>query len=446
MSYDLVVKNAKVLGSNGELVEVNIGIRDGYIWDISLSKNMLHSYNELVNAEGLLALPSFIDLHVHIFSPGWNKETISSGTKAATLGGYGLICDMASVGEWQTVTLENFRKKQAAVNSEAYIDVCLYAGEIYKEEDLKEIPRILEEGAVGLGEIMLSEPGPIGDDALLVQSMNVVKQKDKIIAIHAENKDIVNYYTKKVSFVSSLEEYASTRPPIAEAEAVLRVAMISRFTNSRTHICHLSSAAGCWAFKKAKKIYPRLTSEVTPHHLILDIENASKLGALATVTPPLRKKEDRIELWKCLKEGLISAISTDHAAFYSSDKLKSNYLEAPPGLPGLEVAFPIVATYAVKHNLIPLDRIVEFFTTKPAKILRLKSLGSIEVGKEANIVLVNYKTPAKVSNEWVVSASDYTPYEGYEVYYWPVHHIFRGKLVLENRAFTNIRPGRYRPL
>lgn len=441
--FDLLIKNAKILDELGILKDVCIGIKNGKITSIGINC-ATSSVNGVIDAKGYLAIPSFIDLHVHVFSPGWNKENYYTGSRAAAYGGYGLICDMASVGEWQTTTRVVFEKKIEEVNRNAWIDVALFAGEIYKETDLTEIPELLDMGAVGLGEIMLSEPGPIGDDALLLKSMETVARKDKIIALHCENKDIVNYFTKTLRPISELISYSNARPSIAEAEAILKTAILSKFAKARAHICHISSKEGSMSMRIAKRINKLLTAEVTPHHLLLDIESHHSLGKLGVITPPLRTKQDRVELWRALLLGLIDVISTDHAAFFKEDKERpSDYIDVPPGLPGLEYAFSVVSTYATEHRIASLKDIIELYTSKPAKILKLyPSWGSISMGAEANIVLVDYRREVKIDDSWIISASDYSPYLGWRVRFQVMYNIHRGEIVMEDKVLSS-KNGRF---
>jgi len=437
--FDLLIKNAKILDERGLLLEVCLGVKNEKIAFIGFDCPDSFVSNVRINAGGSLLLPSFIDLHVHIFSPGWNKEDYSTGTMAAAVGGYGLVCDMASVGEWQTTTKEVFKKKIEEVEKNAWIDVALYAGEIYKDADLTEIPELMDMGAVGLGEIMMSEPGAIGDDALLLKAMEVVSEKNKLIAVHCENGDIINYMTRVRKPVKDLREYANTRPPIAEAEAILRTAMLSRYKKTRVHVCHVSSKAGSFSLRLAKRLNKHITSEVTPHHLLLDIDNSYELKKLGVVTPPLRTKEDRIELWRSITRRVIDVISTDHASFYVESKENPvDYIDVPPGLPGLEYAFPVVSTYAIEHNIATLKEIIEWFTSKPAIILNtFPKRGAITVGAEANVVLVDYRKEVKIDDSWISSATDYSPYLGWKVKFQVLYNIVRGNVVMENRIMAN---------
>ncbi|OYT50494.1 MAG: hypothetical protein B6U73_03940 [Desulfurococcales archaeon ex4484_204] len=448
MKADLVIRNVKVFVNGGTLEAVDIGVKDGLISFLGRSYPGIYGGEEVVNGEGLIALPSFIDMHVHIFSPGWFKETYASGTAAAAVGGYSLVCDMAGVGEWQTTTLKVFREKVGIVNREAVIDVALYAGEIYSFSDLKEVPQLFMEGAVGLGEIMLSEPGPIGDDALLLEALSTASRYGKILAAHCENRDIVNYWTRVVRGGGGrgLEALSRARPAIAEAEAILRASTLARHVGARLHVCHVTSELGVKSLGLARTFHKALSSEVAPHHLLLDVDSASGLGLLATVTPPLRARRDREALWSALKEGLIDVISTDHAPYYSSEKLGGDVWSSPPGLGGLEFAFPVVATYAVEKAGMGFYEVQKLFNEHPARILNLyPRRGSISVGSEANVVLVDHRGRARVDSSWIRSRTDYTPYEGLEVRFRVVKNFLRGVLVADEGEVVG-RAGRYVPL
>ena len=142
-----------------------------------------------------------------------------------------------------------------------------------------------------------------------------------------------------------------------------------------------------------------------------------------------------------MKEGVIDCISTDHCPYYSSEKETGNVWSSPPGLPGLEYAFPLVATYAIEKAGLSLPEVQRLFSENPARILGLyPTLGSLSVGSYANIVLVRTGVEAKIDDSWVKSATDYTPYEGFKVKFIVEKTICRGVVVAENREVT-VKPG-----
>ena len=427
ISVDLLIEDCRFY-YDGSLVEGCIGIGGGLIVFLGRKPTAPTAEHKL-NLKGMIVLPGAIDIHVHIFSPGWIKETFETGSMAAAVGGYTLIADMSSVGEWKTTSLKIFREKIKAGESSSIVDFCLYCGEINSIEDLVEIPRLLDEGAVGLGEIMMCEPDPIPDSYTLLKAMEVVSNANAVIAVHAEDRSLIKQAVKPPS--KSYESFSICRPPLAEEKAIVEASILARKAGCKVHICHVSSRQGVRAITLSKKIYKKVSAEVTPHHLLLSTKDYEKLGPLIIATPPVRGKEDCKALWKALSCGLIDVFATDHCAFSKRDKEKAEEpLDVPAGIPGLEVALALLWSEGVRKGLISLERYVEATSQEPSRILGLyPKYGCISIGSVANLTVIDPKVSWKISSEDLYCVSDYTPYEGVEVEGRPVMTIVRGQRV-----------------
>jgi len=438
---DLLLKNCKVAFLEG-ISEVCLGIDRGKITCIGFESSMPEA-DRTIDLEGKVVVPGAVDAHVHVFSPGWIRETFETGTKAAAVGGVTTIADMSSVGEWQTVNVETFRKKLERAEKEAVVDFSLYCGEIYKKEDLKEIPEILRLGAVGLGEIMMCEPDPIPDSMVLLEAMRIASKERTFIALHAEDKEIIqkNVELMRKRGRQDLEAFTESRPAIAESKAVLDAAILSSEANCPVHICHLSSEKGVEALRTAKKI-SRVTAETTPHHLLLSSKDYEKLGPLMVATPPVREKNDLLALWEGLSSGLIDAMASDHCAFSRREKEEAESIwSVPPGIPGLETMMPLLWSEGVRKGRISLRRFIEATSLRPAQILGIyPRKGTIAFGYDADLAVIDQKARWRIGKEDMVCIADYTPFDGYEVHGRIVMTIVRGEIVAEEGSIL-AKPG-----
>jgi len=438
---DLLLKNCKVALPEG-LSEVCLGVDGGRIACIGLEPSMPEADRE-IDLGGKIVLPGAIDAHVHIFSPGWIRETFETGTKAAAVGGVTTIADMASVGEWQTVNVKVFEEKLERAEKEAVVDFSLYCGEIYKEEDLEEIPKILRMGAVGLGEIMMCEPDPIPDSMVLLRAMKIASREGAFIALHAEDKEIIQKSVELMrrKEVKDVRAFTDSRPALAERKAVLDAAILSSEANCSAHICHLSSEEGVEALRFAKGI-SSITAETTPHHLLLSSDDYKRLGPLIVATPPVREKKDILALWKALSSGLIDSVASDHCAFSRREKEEAeNIWSIPPGIPGLETMIPLLWSEGFRKGKITIRRFVEAISLRPAQILGIyPRKGAITIGCDADLMVIDQKVRWKIGKEDIVCVADYTPFDGYEINGKVVMTIVRGKIVAEEGSIL-VRPG-----
>jgi len=434
---DLLLKNCKVALLGGPY-DVCLGIDQGKITCIGFEPSMPKA-DRTIDLEGKFVVPGAIDAHVHVFSPGWIRETFETGTKAAAVGGVTTIADMSSIGEWQTVKVEIFKKKLERAEKEAVVDFSLYCGEIYKEEDLKEIPEILRMGAAGLGEIM----DPIPNNMVLLKAMKIASRERAFIALHAEDKEIVQ---KSVELMrrkgrQDFMAFTESRPAIAESKAVLDAAMLSSEANCSVHICHLSSEKGVTALRVAKRM-SKITAETTPHHLLLSSEDYQRLGPLIVATPPVREKKDLLALWEALSSGIIDSVASDHCAFSRIEKEDARSIwNVPPGIPGLETMELLLWSEGVRKGRISLRRFVEATSLRPAQILGIyPRKGAIAFGCDADLTVIDQKAKWKIGKDDMMCIADYTPFEGKEVDGRVVMTIVRGEVVAEE-GHVLVRPG-----
>ena len=333
MTVDLVLKRWQDCDFNWRH-GAGIAVDQGKI--VALAKEPhLPEADKVLNVSGLLILPGLIDAHVHLCDPGFIRESFDTGSSAAAVGGFTTVIDMASSAQLRTSTVNMFLKKKELGERESIVDFALYGGEISDENDLKEIGKIVEAGAVGFGEIMMSGDTPVKNDEVLLEAFSVISKEKSIAAVHAEDNSILNYYKNELISEGrkDVKAFAEARPSLAEAEAISKTLLLSKETGVNLHICHLTTKEGSELIRNSKALGSRVTTEVCPHHLYFTRDDYEKLGPYIITTPPLRTKDDVEELWRGLKDGNIDLLVSDHCAFTKKEKAIGwkDVWKTPPG-------------------------------------------------------------------------------------------------------------------
>ena len=408
INFDLVVQNGRVYTSTGQKT-IDIWIKDGRIAELGGP----HRAEDKIDANGMLVLPGAIDAHVHFRDPGPNyKEDWVSGSVAAAAGGVTTVIDQPNTNP-MTLDAESFELKLDLARHRSVVDYGLNGG-------AGKIEELTNAGALAIGEIF----GYEHSDQALQRILAEVKGAGMLATIHAEDGMIINEKTQPLLSRHEPEVYSQARPIASEVAAIEKVLAWS----DRLHICHLSTGLGLKLVRAAKKNGKKVSSEVTPHHLFFNIKDYRHQGSYLKMNPPLRLQADNDALWSGLRDGSIDILASDHAPHLPEEK-RDDIWEAPPGVPGVETILPLML-FAVKRNMIRLERLVDALATKPAKIFGLSSKGAIEIGKDADLVIIDPKAVSKINAEKLHSRADWTPFEGFEAIF-PKTTLVRGVVVYE---------------
>jgi dihydroorotase (multifunctional complex type) len=366
-----------------------------------------------VEANGHLALPGLVDIHVHLREPGGEyKEDTYSGTRAALAGGVTTVLGMPNTMPPSTdeATLH------AALDLAAKKAVCdygLYLGAT--RDNVTTAPLIRD--AVGLKMYM----GP-GYGTLLLNRFEdqyahlKAYPSDRVLAVHAENAEAVYSFAQQGQY----------RPPLCAALETARAIWMAQSVKRPIHVCNLSTSQEIQMVKEAKERGEPVTCEVTPHHLLLSSEIEQHLGPLGRTIPPLRSAEDVAALWDKLK--YVDAITSDHSPHTLGEK---NSPEPPPGVPGLETMLPLLLT-TVRQQLLSLTDLVRLTATGPAKLFGLERKGRLAPGYDADIVLVDPEAQWTISGKDLLTRCGWTPFEGWRIWGKVERVYLRGKLAYAN--------------
>ena len=416
----MLIRNGLVV-SQQSLTPVNLDIRVQNEIITELASNLTPEANEqVIDASGMLVLPGFIDTHVHFRDPGApQKEDFFTGTLAALAGGVTTILDMPNT-QPPTNSRENLAHKVAQTAPKAVVDYGFYFGATDTN---------IEEAAAIAGEVaamklyMGSSTG-----SLLVTEFSPIYRHfstfplDKPLVVHAEDEQSLQYFG-----ALGTEDHNQARPPVSAQIAISRAIAIAEKTGRRLHIAHTTTRRELELIQEARQKGVRITCEVTPLHLFLNENDQHRVGNFGKVNPPLRSQQDQEALWQLFD--LIDTIGTDHAPHTREEK-QQPYSKAPSGMPGVQTMLPLMLN-AAREGKITLADIVKRCVINPITIFGLKTKGAIEVGKDADIVLINPKQEYTITDEQMLSKCGWTPFAGTHIK-GKIHSVFlRGSLAYD---------------
>jgi dihydroorotase len=291
-------------------------------------------------------------------------------------------------------------------------------------------------GITAFGEIFMAESmGMLSvDDEVLLKSLQVIAGLGGIACIHAEDEQIIRESIDKLENKANPNAHSLSRPNFCEVAAIAKAIRLAHDAVVKLHICHLSTKEGLGL------IGADVTSEVTPHHLLLSQNDWDRLGTFGKTNPPLRSELDRDDLWTGLYG--IDIIASDHAPHTIEEK-KQDIWSAPAGVPGVETSLPLMLS-AVKRGIISLQRVVELTSTNPARIFCLREKGEIAVGKDADLVFVDLNDVKPIKDSNLHSKAGWTPFEGMDAVF-PKMTFVRGEIMYDGEIVGEKGHGHFIP-
>jgi len=363
----------------------------------------------IIDATGKLVLPGFVDLHVHLREPGYEyKETVKTGTASAVAGGFTSVCCMPNtnpINDNQAVT--EFIRDQARAAGQATV---FPIGAITKGSEGKELAEIGELRDAGC--VAISDDGrPVMNSHVMRRAMEYALAFDLPVVDHCEDLYLSEGGCMNEGVVSTQLGLPGI-PAAAEEVMVARDLALAELTGARLHLAHLSTAGSVRLVRDAKARGLRVTAEACPHHFALTEEAVRGFNTHAKMNPPLRTWSDVQALKDGLRDGTIDAIATDHAPHAVQDK-QCEFVDAPFGVVGLETALPLTLAL-VDEGILPLEAAVAKLTSEPARAFRL-SKGSLALGADADVVVVDPQETWAVDPEQFFSKSRNTPFAGWKM-------------------------------
>lgn len=419
----LLIKNGLVIDPSRHLEEISdVLIEDDQI--AGVFPNIEIADTQIFDATGLVVAPGFIDLHTHLREPGReDKETIETGAKAAAAGGFTSICCMPNtqpINDNATVThyILAQAKKLNLVN-------VFPIGAITKQSQGQQLAEIGEMYEAGI--VAISDDGrPVSNSLVMRRAMEYAKNFNLPVVDHCENKELAAGGVMNEGYYSTLLGLKGMSH-LAEEADVQRDLMLAEETGAHIHIAHLSTAGSVALVKQGKQKGIKVTCEVTPHHFSLTDSAVEGFDTNTKMNPPLRTNQDVEALIQGIIDGTVDVIATDHAPHHADEKALE-YDRAPFGIVGLETAVSLSLDKLYHTGKISLMRLVELFSTVPAKVFNL-SRGTLAVGSPADITIFDPTLNTTVNPALFRSKSRNSPFAGWQLKGAVIATIVNGKII-----------------
>ena len=439
-----VLRGATVVSAEAAPRRLDILCEGGKVAAILAPETPVAPGVEERRADGLHLFPGLIDAHVH-FGFGEKVTEYSTETAHAAIGGFSTILGFFLNNEEYA---DVYEREQGHARSRAFVDYGFHfstAGEMH----LRGLESYVRDYGVSSFKYFMNFKGEEGrylgldgtdDGYFLALLQEAARIGGLTIVCHTENIEIVNRLRNAAleKGINDLRQWEAIKPPVTEAENVIKAMFLAEKTGATIYIPHMSSRMGLDEVRRWRSRYDRVFVETCPHYLTHTSD--MDLGAMGKANPPFRGKDDQDALWEGLADGAVDTVASDHVPRKRATKEKSFWL-ASQGFPGTATILPVLLHEGYHKRGLPLQRICALLCRNPAQIFAIDDRkGSLRVGADADMTLVDLQLERKVVAAELGSYSDYSLYDGWTFKGWPVQTIVRGETVMRDGKVTG-RPG-----
>lgn len=437
---DLIVSGGRIV-TPAEIVRADVAIHAGRIRAIGDRRYMPPAAEE-IDASGRYVLPGVVDPHVHL---GYTDtlEHCASETRAAACGG--VTCVGVYLLALRTGIFAQFPHLRARFEAESFVDGFFHLM-VIDEITTREIPRCPELG-INSFKFNMGYKGPHADllgisatdDGATFRGFRTIAsmQPPARAAVHAENIDIHLMLREELIAQgrNDFRAWNDSRPPFVEAECMRRAIYLAKTAGCRLYFPHITIAEGVDIVAEARAAGVDVVGETCPQYLTHNGDEPAPIllehPACGNVNPPLRDRAANARLWEGIRQGIITTIGSDLAPTTRAMK-GENIWEAPMGLGNnSELLLPVMLSEGVNAGRIGLERVVEVCSYNPARVFgAFPRKGQIEVGADADLVIVDLEKKKKVAVSELKTMCDWSIYDGWELTGWPTHTIMRGRIIV----------------
>lgn len=439
---DCVIKNGTVVTAESVTV-ADVGIEGEKIAAIGQGLQG----KQMIDANGQYVFPGFVDAHVHLqmtIGDITTGDDFTTGTIAAACGGTTTVIDFTSNYRGDDL-VAGVAARRAQADGHVAVDYALHLTLAdASERTLAQLPALAAEGYAS-AKLYTTYPGLRLEDGEILRLLAATRECGILPMIHTENHDAIAYLTSRLlSQGKTAPRYHSqSRPPLVEAEAAQRVAVLAELVGAPWYLAHLTCRETLEMVRAARRRGQAIYAETCPQYLFLsqdDYERPGFEGAKFVLSPPLRDKTNWDVLWQALADGELQAVSTDHCPwYYETQKVcgRNSFARIPNGAPGIETRIPLLFSEGVGKGRLSLQQFVRVCATDPARLFGLyPRKGTIAVGSDADLVVYDAQKEVTLSVKTLHQHVDYCPYEGHVVHGYPSMVLLRGKIIVDDGRFT----------
>jgi dihydropyrimidinase len=440
MTLDLLLTNARLMLPQTGLTWGTLGVKDGRIALIAERGTDLPA-RETLDCEGLWVLPGVIDPHVH-FGFGSPETDFETESRHAALGGTTSVLSFHRSKDIR----DSFDAARALAERQSCIDFGFHFG-ITSHLHVQTLEEISKRFGVSSYKLYMMYKGAAGlsqgftdiDDGLLYAALReAARIPGAILGVHCENVEVIPVLRDPLRAAGrdDLKAWNEQSPDFLEAENVHRVCYFAARTQTAVNIVHLSSREALDEVRRhrLRRDRPPIYVESCPHYLFLNDE--SPAGPYAKVNPPVRGQADVEAMWEGVLDGAITTLGSDHVPRKRATKDKDIW-SASNGFPGTGLILPLMLHEGYHRRGVPLSKIVDIVSANAARIYNMPGKGSLEIGKDADLLLVDPDLERVVDPATLESHADYSPYEGMTLKGWPVRTLVRGRTVMHDGRITD---------
>jgi dihydropyrimidinase len=449
VTADLFVKGARVVKPEA-VIECGLAIRDGVI-TAALAPGETVDARRTIDAGGRYVLPGLLDTHLHLgtAAQSFAGDCASESRHAVTGGVTTLLPFVITRGSYVEVLPE----MQKAVGAESLVDMVFHAI-IIREAQIEEIPRLAHEFGVRSFKTFMAYKGReispsgiqgMGDDQIYSVFRQVAKVPGGIAIVHCENMEVIDLHQQP--FIAANRQdtaaWSDARPVFGELEAIRRMVAFAEAVGIDLLIPHMGVGLGSEFLRQKAWGRARVATETCPHYLLFDKD--TDRGVMGKVNPPLRSVEHVEALWQRLVDGTVDVLGSDHCPFTKAVK-GTDLWSARAGITaGSAMILPVLLTEGMRRGRLGIQRVVELTSANAARLFGLyPRKGALEVGSDADLVIVDLDREVKVDLRTLNSVVDFSPYEGWVARGWADTTIAGGQVVYEKGEVVAERPrGRY---
>ena len=440
-------ETVKTLLKNGTVVSGDMSVREDVLIDgekiVKVGRNLEAEDAQVVDVNGKLLFPGFIDGHTHFdleVAGTVTADDFETGTRAAIAGGTTLVIDYASQDKGGHTLKEGLEKWHKKADGKCSCDYSFHMSIVeWNEKTEQEIQDMIDHGITSF-KLYMTYPAMIVNDCDMYKILKKLGKCGCFAGVHCENAGVIDALIAEAKKEGRFgpENHPLVRPDTMEAEAVHRLLVIAKEADAPVMVVHLTNKKAFEEVMRARANGQEVYAETCPQYLEFTCDVYKREdGRNFVCSPPMKGQESQDALWKAIKNGMIDTVATDHCPFqsYEKDWGKDDFTKIPNGCPGVENLYPYMLD-AANSGKITFERAVELCSTNVAKIFGCDNKGSISVGKDADIVIYDKDKDFTISVDNMHSDLDHTIWEGKQLHGYPIRTYLRGNVVYDNGDFV----------